>query len=77
MVLAPSKMTCTLVCFFNSDEFLTEAKKIGNRDEDIFPDFQVSIWIYNRKCWFLFKFFDNSILFVVFKKTSVEVVHFF
>ena len=30
----------------NFFEFLTEARNIGNRDEDIFLDFQASIWIY-------------------------------
>ena len=41
----------------DSSKFFTEARNIGNRDEDIFLDLKTSIWIYDRSFWFLFRAF--------------------
>ena len=60
-----------------SCKFLTEARNMLNRDEDIFLDFQASIWIYYGSQQFLFRLFDHAIWVVIFKMNSMELVHFF
>ena len=72
-VFIPLKITCTLVYQI----FFTEARKIGNRDKDIFLHAQASVWIHDGTCWLLFIFFDHRLWVDVCKKNSLEVVHFF
>ena len=59
----------------DSSKLLTEARNIGNSDEDAILDFQASIYIYDVS-WCFFRFSDHPILVVIFKNNSMEVVHF-